>query len=248
MEGYFDMKKFLFIFLMFFLFAYITDATEKDDCEQRLATEDAQAPLLSVFPDEKTAQDAVQCLAKKIQQETTSEQFELYENAFKYVKNILTGMLFYKGREEEQPQVILTFLCDFQRFLLFKLRRNQSDEMPNTYKLDTEYPYKKLQQEILKISNIQGRRDERFSLLQASINTQKFFETLSKNKEETNLLRQDFYNLIYSFVQRLKKDTYLMNALNSETFIGDWFDWEAMQGHIITDDSAVPEPYPIPFP
>jgi len=232
----------------------MADAAEKDDCEEWLIPiEEAEVPLFSIFIDKYVAYKVSWCFSQKIKKHSTPQQFEHYTKAKDLLDKTLDNLLFYKGGMNDGI-VVYEMLYKFQSFVLEKLTGDLQYKVPDPYHIAcdleekiTELP-KCLQQDIYKICNIQIRRDIDYYFRETDTQILKLFESITSDEKRQKEWMLDFYNLIYRFVILIRENEYLMNPINSNMFMSDWFLFEKMNGRELEETNTVPKPYPIPFP
>lgn len=227
-------------------------------CAGKLRLVDKDTPLLQFFADLSTARESSDCLEQQIVLVATSQQKEIYSALKEDMKHILDSMFYYKGdyyysgRTDASLVAKYELFYQFQSFLYAKMSHNSTYEVANPYKLDdvgslARVPLQ-LELEMLKLCNIEGRRNLEAYLLQAGKDMLLFFSTLAQDDKTQTQWMIEYENLLYKFVNDLRQDKYFMNPLNSKFFMEDWLVWEYMAGRPVTEESEVPSPPPLPFP
>ncbi|MBR3501660.1 MAG: hypothetical protein IKR92_02480 [Alphaproteobacteria bacterium] len=259
------MKKIALILGLFLAFAAKAQAgysqtftPEKIDemygkCEDMIMPmERFERTLGEVFADQHNAGRVIWCFSDKIKQHSTPQQFELYEKAKTQAEEFLDALLYYKGYwtiYTEQSELMYRY----QSFIYYALTENKDFALPEPDKINcplndkiTDVPIC-LKQDILKICNIESRRNVIYHLNNLTQTTLEFLKTITDDEKKLKKQMQQYYNMIFHFVV-LIRESYLMNPLDSWMYMGDVYLYEEMNGLEHKEAEEMKEPYPLPFP
>lgn len=210
-------------------------------------------PLLSMFLDAEIARKTNECFTQKIENSLTPKQFEYYGQVYANLEAVLQAMLFYKGKPYEQYIAMHEMLYMFQKYFYAQLNNDKSYDFPihHPYKTSPESWGKErpLEQEMLKITNLEARRKELQYLNSAISAMGNFF--YSSGIQDTDILQRkkmDFITVVYQFVMKIKQDKYFMDPNNSIHFFNDCVTWEIMSGEKTTGWGTKKLSCPIQFP
>ena len=261
------MKKFIIIFVMFL--ALVTNAKAEVNNERKLTEEEIdeiygkcedmiismeefEGALGKVFADQHNAGRVIWCFSDKIKQHSTPKQFELYEKAKARAEEFLDALLYYKGYwtiYTERSELMYRY----QSFIYYVLTKDKDFALPESDKIScpfddkiTEVPIC-LRRDILKICNIESRRNVISHLNNLTQTTLELLKTMSDDEETLKKQIQQYYNMIFHFVV-LIRGSYLMNPLDSWMYMGDVYLYEEMNGLEHLEAEEMKEPYPLPFP
>jgi len=222
-------------------------------CEDMIISmKEFEGTLGKVFADQRNASRVIWCFSDKIKQNSTPQQFELYEKAKAQAEEFLNALLYYKGYltiYTERSELMYRY----QSFIYHALTGDKNFILPEPDKIDcqlndkiTEVPMC-LKQDVLKICNIESRRNVQYYLNNLTQTTLKLLETITDDENILKKQIQQYYNMIFHFVV-LIRGSYLMNPLDSWMYMGDVYLYEEMNGLEHLEAEEMKEPYPLPFP
>lgn len=265
------MKKFVFVLGLFL--AFYTNARAQDinqnqpeqkrsdisyrKCEDLLMpTKVADKPLLSLFADIKIAELTNNCFMQKIKEISTPKQFEYYEITYRSLTVIFNAILYYKGKLFEQKIAVEELLYRFQSYFYSELTGNKDFSIPNQYSLDNSLHhriiYKNIERLLMKLSNLETRRNVRRAWFLAENGMGNFFYYSGySGKEHFNALidkKTEFMKTMYQLLMLLKHNKYFMDPNNSVQFFNDCSEWEIMTGENVSGWGTNNLSCPIPFP
>ena len=210
-----------------------------------------EKPLDKVLGDRHTAGRVIWCFSDKIKQHSNSQQFELYEKAKLQAEEFLDDLLYYKGYLNYTSRSELMYR--YQSFIYYALTGDKHFVLLEPDKINcslndkiTEVPLC-LKQDILKICNIESRRNVIYHLDNLTQTTLELLKTI--NDDENVLKKQmlQYYNMVFHFVALIRGSD-LMNPLVSWMYMGDVYLYEEMNGLEHMEAEELKEPYPLPFP
>ena len=259
------MKKFLFI-LGLLLSSYTALYAEEQrrltdeeidemygECEDMIISmKEFEGTLGEVFADQRNASRVIWCFSDKIKQHSTPKQFELYERAKAQAEEYLDALLYYKGYwtiYTERSELMYRY----QSFIYYALTADKDFILPEPDKINcslndkiTEVPIC-LKQDILKICNIESRRNVIYYLNNLTQTTLELLKTTTDDEDKLKKQIQQYYDMLFHFVV-LIRESYLMNPLDSWMYMGDVYLYEEMNGLEHLEAEEMKEPYPLPFP
>ena len=222
-------------------------------CEDMILPIDRfERALGEIFADQRNAGRVIWCFSDKIKQYSTPQQLELYEKAKTQAEEFLDDLLYYKGYwtiYTERSELMYRY----QSFIYYALTKDKYFTLPEPDMINcplndkiTEVPTC-LKQDILKICNIESRRNVIYHLNNLTLTTLELLKSTTDNEDKLKKQMQQYYNMIFHFVV-LIRGSYLMNPLDSWMYMGDVYLYEEMNGLEHLEAEEMKEPYPLPFP
>ncbi|MBQ8481784.1 MAG: hypothetical protein IJ532_04560 [Alphaproteobacteria bacterium] len=210
-----------------------------------------EKPLEKIFGDQHIAGRVIWCFSDKIKQHSNLQQFELYEKAKLKAEKFLDDLLYYKGYLNYTSRSELMYR--YQNFIYYALTEDKDFAFIESNKIDcplndkiTEVP-KCLKQDVLKICNIESRRQVISALNRLDEITFQLLKTITNDEDILKKWMQQYYNMILHFVVLIRESD-LMNPLNSLMYMRDVYLYEEMNGLEHMEAEELKEPYPLPFP
>ena len=232
----------------------VTDKIDKSHskCEDMIIPmKEFEEPLGQVLGDQRTAGRVIWCFSDKIKQHSTPQQFELYEKAKVQAENFLDALLYYKGYVNYPERSELMYR--YQSFIYHALTKDKDFALIEPDKINcplndkiTEVPIC-LKQDILKICNIESRRNVIYHLNNFTQTTLELLKTITGDENKLKKQMHEYYNMIFHFVVLIRSSD-LMNPINSWMYQGDVYWYEEMNGLEHMETQEWKEPYPLPFP